>query len=484
MICFAFQLSPERKKYLPFMGVQLLMSPKVKLTEEFEHFKKLRSLPERIRFCEDVIRSRGCDPVLKPEPYRIEKSDQLSAEHLKMAIDYKNEVLFRPAFDFVNAAICYAESDILLAECYAIRAHLYNDIHVNSKCLRNIEQAKRVPECSIHHDERLKDAESRCLRLKYEEEALKSFSIIPTQVRHIPQLSGPAHPNIASIDKRMYLDFDNRRNGPHLRTREGLGVGKIVAVDTVLNPALMKEARYGRCATCFSENLFDLEPCQSCCSAMFCADTDCKAIAMEGFHRYECRIIDFLYQNGEFRTVFRNVTNTFREQSDIKDFQQFANCYDYGLFNFWTMNWQNPPRNYQAKLAYTLETHEHERPLDEQFYLCRLTAYFFMVMKTRSPVIFVLFPDESTHDFLRDFCHRLSMVCVKHLRSQTNNSSVRFHQELQKQDSFALGLHPIISMITHDCKPNVAVIGHRFDKVIVYTTRPIKENGQLFLDYA
>lgn len=385
--------------------------------------------------------------------------------------------------DYINSALCYAESNDVLAECFAVRANLFYELEAFKQCDRNIKLARRLGDFTKKIDLCMDTAENVCNRMKLKEEAVKTLPLEPTQIPFTLKLSGLANPEIPFIDNRLYLDFDDRVNGRHLRVRDGLGAGKILAIDTILNPALMKEARYMRCATCFNENLFDLDPCPSCCSAMFCAGKDCWQIAKNGFHRFECPVIDFLLQNIEYRAVFRNVTNTFCTPADIADFQQFTSCYDYGLLNFWTMNWANPPHNYQAKLAYTLEAHEHQRPMNEQFYLCRMTAYLVMVMKEKTSVFSELFPDESKHDFLRDFCHRMEMICVKHLRAQTNSSTVRFAQESMKQSSFAVGLHPIISMITHDCKGNVNVVGHHMNKAIVYTTRPIKEGGQLFLDY-
>lgn len=464
------------------MSVEELLNPYLELPEVFAQFCALPSLAERVQLCEELICAKGCDPFSPLEHYRIPKDDHVAMQNRNMAkcqslLDYH-----RQALTYVNAAIAHASSSDVLSQCYATRAHIYYAFGGYKYCLRSIADARQHLYFERHTDSDLAAAELDCKRNLDERKRVPHLPSRPTHTRYTAKTKEVPHPSMPFLDNRVFLDYDRRRNGRHMRTEREIGAGQVIAIDTILNPALIKDVRHTRCATCHRENNFDLKPCERCCSAMFCPD--CYVNAVNTVHTNECGIIDFLLQNGEYRAIFRTLGNTFRSPADVVDFRIFAGCYDFGLFNFWTMNWKNRIYNYPAKLAYTLDTHEHQRSSSEQFYLCRMTAYLMLVMTRRTNLVYELFNDADDRNFLRDFCHRLLMISAKHLRLQQNCSTIRFDRETQQQTPFAIGLHPILSMIAHDCKANVAVVGHHLDKVVVYTTRPIKADGQLFLDYA
>lgn len=52
-----------------------------------------------------------------------------------------------------------------------------------------------------------------------------------------------------------------------------------------------------------------------------------------------------------------------------------------------------------------------------------------------------------------------------------------------KRNSFAVGLFPSISLVSHSCAPNCDTMSVGGNKLLMFVTRPIKAGGQIFISY-
>ncbi|CAO1427131.1 unnamed protein product [Diamesa tonsa] len=102
-------------------------------------------------------------------------------------------------------------------------------------------------------------------------------------------------------DINSKFEFERLTNTPHvvlhpsvimkkglLITTKDLRIGEIIAVEHPFFGASLKASAHMNCANCMKFLMFTLIPCDG---SMFCNE-ECKQKAKEGFHKYECEVID------------------------------------------------------------------------------------------------------------------------------------------------------------------------------------------------
>ena len=68
--------------------------------------------------------------------------------------------------------------------------------------------------------------------------------------------------------------------------------GEIVAIDTAVLSVLTPETVANHCSHCMAATITPLY-CAACSSVVFCS-TDCRTIALETYHQYECKLGEHL----------------------------------------------------------------------------------------------------------------------------------------------------------------------------------------------
>lgn len=58
-----------------------------------------------------------------------------------------------------------------------------------------------------------------------------------------------------------------------------------------------------------------------------------------------------------------------------------------------------------------------------------------------------------------------------------------FYEGTAQRNSFASGLFPFMSLISHSCAPNCNMINVKGDKLMLYVTLPIQAGQQIFISY-
>lgn len=464
------------------MTIQKLMKPTTEmLSEHTQYFNTLKTVSDRVQFSEEVIRYYRIDPDENVECFRLEKDNDTCNKHKESAKSNQSMKSYRAAVANVNTGVCFGRTSDVISEAYAVRAEIFYELRVNEATLESLSLAQAQGGYSKKTEQRISIMSAVAERRLEEEEAKGPLPLRPTQIPHVPKLHFGPHPKVPFLDGCLELVY-SIEYGRHVISNKQMGAGKILAIDEAICPTMTVEGRRLRCSTCFQENMFSLIPCESCTSALFC-DSECYEIAMSSFHKYECPIIDFLYNNPDYRNVVRMCINTFKTPADIEDYIAFTTNADIHLFNVFNIDWSNPPHNYRAKLIYTLETNDTKRNLMDKFTVARQAAHLMLTLRTKTNIIKDLFPTEKLENFLREyFYHHLQVVSVNG-RVQQNCSSIHFNGETQQQKTFAYAIHPFTSMINHSCKANVAIMGYGLNKLILYTVRPISKGQQLFLDY-
>jgi hypothetical protein len=75
----------------------------------------------------------------------------------------------------------------------------------------------------------------------------------------------------------------------HIRTKEELKVGLIVATERHLAATLTEQNEYERCEYCKNRNNYNLIPCDSCTGVLYCSKK-CRQDAFESYYKYLCGV--------------------------------------------------------------------------------------------------------------------------------------------------------------------------------------------------
>lgn len=392
---------------------------------------------------------------------------------------------YRSFFANVNTAACFAAPTDNMAELYALRVEAYCELGAYQRCLENFDLARLLGGYTRKTQRRFDVIASVADRKLDEELAGPTIPLRPTQIIHKPEFAFGPHPCVPGLDASVQMHF-SPQYGRHLRADRAMGVGKILAIDTNFCPTITIEGRRMRCFNCHRENFYSLVPCPDCTCAMFCNNKDkCREEAMAKHHRIECKIIDFLFQSYEFRFVTRLLVTTFRSTEDVDDFMAFVRSkpgWDFNAYHIWYKP-KPLPRNYRAKVCYTLVTNDEQRLDVDRFKFARQAAHLVLVLRFRTSFCDEFFNTDEKMVFLRDFVYRMLQATEVNGDMQKNGSSVRFTNEGQHQRIFAYTVHPLLANVNHGCKANVAYMGYELDKKIMFTVRPIKAGDQLVVDY-
>lgn len=368
------------------------------------------------------------------------------------------------ALKFYNQSICYAENNSEeLSLGMANRSAVYLTLELYDDCLENIKSAKELPYPARLMD-KLNDRERKSLELR------KTDHVVPLPR---PQLSFPASDKVplASIADCLKLEKDSQY-GRHVITTADLKAGDVVAINESFCSTLPIEYKYERCQNCLDEHNYNLIPCKDCASVMFCGKT-CYDEAYEKFHKFECPIIGYMEKmfcedlTATFRTVICAVT-TFDSVDDLVTFVQESKGLDLTILS---CNYNNKSKDSYGPV-YCLSEGQYNA-FDE--FTCCITASLIY-----QPLL------EHT-EFKNTFTTTKAITTLKELALHTMKTmainrtrSILLDGNLLK--NFAIGCHPLRSMLSHSCSPNMVTSSYK-NTMVFTVSKPIKAGEQLFDNY-
>ncbi|KAG5675980.1 hypothetical protein PVAND_005836 [Polypedilum vanderplanki] len=400
---------------------------------------------------------------------RLTKSDEKANLYRFEGNNFYKAKKFYDAIINYNKSLCFSEIESEnLGLAYANRSAICFELRMFDKCLKNISLA-RAHNYPKENSEILKNREKKCLEFiaRTKSSACKEFF----------KLSHKCHEKIPYIVNSLEMKV-NEKYGRHVVTNEDLHVGDIVAIEESFCNVLLTQSKFVdvdqnnnflRCSYCLKSNEFELIPCKSCCSSMFCKE--CYNKAQTRFHIYECPVIEQLLTSGSVHIalrIFFIALSAF--DGSIEKLKTFMNEID-------------------KEKSLTIFDIDVKETSNVKNYLKVLNSL------TRSTTIFPLTQHEmilQSHQELSKIWNENKEFIREFLQRQCQTNDHYFHgifgsnlNELKStaindlQQSIGSGWFPFCSLINHSCCSNIMRI-YKDGKVAIVVSRFILKGSQLF----
>ncbi|KAK5641696.1 hypothetical protein RI129_010243 [Pyrocoelia pectoralis] len=411
--------------------------------EQISHnFSKANRNSERVSFAYGQLERFNLFPEHVDRTKNCKMADELREEgnhHFKL----KNDTL---ALRKYTESIAYApRGSEQLALAFANRSAVLYQLKLYKECLKDITQA-----LSSNYPKRL------CEKLIKRREHAETFKHTQCKVNYhenIPILSYGPNQFIQSGSSCIKLSFEENL-GRHVVAVQDVKVGDVIAIEEPFTKVLLKEHYFTHCYNCLkpSENLI---PCDNCVLVLYC-DEDCKSLAWDTFHKYECPILATLLDLNvnkfgllalkicilaEFKHEPNNETTYYKSQ------------------------------NYRE--IHNLITNTHLRHLSDLFEKATTAAIIYELVAKCSQ----FFNDGAMEK--RDIFKELLLL---HMQTGPSN----FH-EISEVNNYELeeigaGAYAFLSLLNHSCSPNV--VRHCYgSSIVLRALRPLVKGEQLFDNY-
>ncbi|KAG5671070.1 hypothetical protein PVAND_001284 [Polypedilum vanderplanki] len=455
-----------------------LITKENKILEVSKELNNIKDNAEKIKFVEKLLLEKNLMPNSE-ENMRQNKSENLAKHYRDEGNKHYSKLEFFDALECYNKSLCFCENNSEnLAIAYANRSAVYCEMKLYSRALSNIEEALKhnYPQKSI---DKLKKREELCKNML--KERMQEPSNVPIGIDHL-KLSHESNPKIPFIADCLKLKCDENY-GRYVITELDLSAGEIVAIESPFSKIVLSGNKYRYCATCLSDNFFDLIPCDECTSTMFCSEK-CKEIGYKKFHRFECTIVDRLK---EICTKILSISSqTFFEalyilNSDINQLMKATEeAPNVTIFDFDMSNANDEKLKLNQYMAInSLVTNESQRNAGDFFQRCGIVAiltHLFLNFTRLSDLL----NTESAKDFYRKFIFKQTQIAA--LNYHGIFDGVYKTKIISDSTQYGSGSYSFCSLINHSCAPNVVRVSYDC-KNFVMVNRPIKAGEQLFDNY-
>lgn len=427
---------------------------------------KVREIVPKIKFIIEEFRKRSETNLSTALTSRNNfKSNELREEADRCLVNKDGSTLLR-VLELYNESICYAEQ-AELAVLYASRARVYFELKQYEICLENISlaEAHGYPDILLVELNKLKTDSLLLLQNPSNVQKKKGKR---TEIK----LNVTPHQRIPFAAGCLELKTDSIR-GRYITTNEDINPGSIIVIERPFATVLNSDCIYQRCSNCFAGHLFNLIPCPKCTKAMFCSDK-CMREAFESFHRFECPIIDCLYDVGgqiSLRT-FLKAFQSFESIEKLIEFNQSKDTHNLTAFSFDHTKELSPQQHYHQ--IHSLSTNDDIRPELDLFTHTMVTALFYYQLIYHTPF----------KDLINDECTDSIIELMFRIELITTINSFNFDDLSSPQDNniIGTGMYPLSSLINHSCSPN-ACPKYYDSNLILYTTQPIKRGESISISY-
>ncbi|KAL5290186.1 hypothetical protein ACFFRR_009874 [Megaselia abdita] len=437
-------------------------------------FYRLTESFQKVKFAEDLLLKfehlqkfklklvmQNCKTNEKSIAFRKEGNENFSL---------KSRNYFR-ALQLYNKSICYSLCDSEnIAIGYANRSAVLFELKKYQQCLENITMARNAnfPERLMH---KLDKRENDCKKLL--------SSQAPEVEPYEFPLSFEKHQDVPYISNCLAMD-QTEDEGRFVYTKTDLKPGDIVAIEDPYCTTLLPAMKYIRCAYCTKENCFSLIPCNNCTSAMFCSES-CRDKAWDVFHKYECPVIDFLFDTCTkiHLTALRTCLTTLSLFASVEECRAFCEDPDNQSKTVFDLNFNEFTKIEEYKAVHGLVTNQDKRLVNDLFQRAVMCATIKNILIEYTPLKTLLGESIENHNFFAD-------LLFKHLQTASSNMHsidlIEQVSETKEDECFATGAYPFLSLLNHSCAPNVVRI-HRSTTTILFVLRHIEANEKLFDNY-
>nr|XP_040237230.2 SET and MYND domain-containing protein 4-like [Anopheles coluzzii] len=464
------------------------------------------------------IIKREIDEFLRTFPFRDRFKLQPDTKDNAKALAARNRgnELFTPligeyleSLQHYNESIAYSEpGSEARALAYGNRSAVCLKFGLYEECLENIRLA-RASKYPVRLAYKLKKREQHVKRC-----IVKDAGVFPDKVKHTPgkyrprdsghpalQLSYEAHANVPQLVKCVELR-QNKEYGRHLVTTQNLKAGDVFLIEMPYANLLCDTERYKRCAFCQNEDTFTLIPCEGCTVAMYCSK-ECMDKAHKQYHRYECgvlrdcwRIVGLLLKG---MVGLRTVATAFASfDQDLEGWNDHLNTLDETNVNAFTMDWNNATVSDIYDTVQVLATNQKRRGRKDLAELIFFASIVHRLLLERTDFGPLCESSPTRSKLLFD-------LLLRHVQTSLINKKRVLHMEREEDDeeeednyfgfgdsvdeakeinhseqTHAMAVYPLSSMLNHSCVPNVAPINLLDGRCAYIAGRPIAAGEQLF----
>ncbi len=269
--------------------------------------------------------------------------------------------------------------------------------------------------------------------------------------------------------------------GYHIRTKQDLKTGTLVASETQFAATLMPKLTYQRCEYCKNRNELNLIPCDTCTRALYCSEK-CRQEAYENYHSYICGIDRSLPLSVEEISVLKLFCfglNCFKDPTEFAEFlRETEDCDVTGWdMDFSVMDQKEINKNLFLVMNSFKDLKEFlSRPQSELFDTYKKISYVTATVLNYSKLKDVLVTEVHKAAFRNFVVRQIKMV------SQYYFQWPSFLRCEPYGDEVCYGTLSLTNFFNNSCAPNVHVILDD-SKVLFHTIRPIKKGEQLFMGY-
>ena len=383
---------------------------------------------------------------------------------------------YQKGLEMYNKSICYAESGSdHLGIAYANKSAIYRAMGLTQECLESIDLAK---ETNYPQDlmPKLLKREQVCFDYLKEKNVISTFPRKEFKLKYPPNESIPGIVNCVELNR-------SPKYGKGLYATKDIHAGDIVINEKACVSSLVRQEVYKKCANCFKENHLNLIPCEFCTKVMYCSP-ECKKMAWEEFHEFECGIANTKFQFDASSMISLRIVSIALK-----------------AFGYSVDAWIKYFESTDTKKIHNLKIDHHNLTMkkrykailglcpkyvyDKDIFDAAIKAYCLRYLVLDDPNIKQYFKQ----DYQREFLYKMLFLncCIKNIFSlkiprMVTSSYFQALFDDTPETGIGFGLYSITGLVNHSCAHNIELI---FDgqRVIGYATRKIKKGEQLFTAY-
>lgn len=294
----------------------------------------------------------------------------------------------------------------------------------------------------------------------------------------------------------------NQEMGRHIIAKRDIKPGEVLAVEEPYAKILLKDRYLTHCYNCLKPS-YNLMPCVKCPLVFFCNE-NCREIAWNYYHRYECPILATLLESqvtnlpltalrvticakNEYRKLLEDNSKTgissdviSKEKPSVeeippREFSKISISKDH-ISNQTTLN---PNKKYESsnyEQIHNLVGNENLRQVSDLFSRALHTAVFYKLVKKYSQ----FFESKNEEELFKELLLKHAMTASSNFHQITELAGKR--GEVFEIVEIGGGAYSFLSLLNHSCCPNVIRHCHG-SKIVLRALRPIAKEEQLFDNY-
>ncbi|XP_044743193.1 uncharacterized protein LOC123305516 [Chrysoperla carnea] len=275
-----------------------------------------------------------------------------------------------------------------------------------------------------------------------------------------PKIKGGSNKKYKNASKLIRL-LETPKLGRHFVANADIETGDTLLVEEPYAACLMPEYAGSNCHNCFKRIVAPVG-CPQCSGIAFCS-TSCQEIACKTYHKYECKIMDFLIGSGMSvlcHLALRMITKHGLEQC----LEMYKNKDKLPIYKLCTLSKQRDSKDFLY------------RTLMAAFMLRCLQVVDFFPNKNINEV------EPTTNELQIAELLLLQLQFLQFNAHEIMEPRETVNKQTVKEQPVAIAVYPTASLFNHDCHPSVIRYFHD-NKIVLVASRIIKPGEMVSENY-